>query len=104
MPAEKVEMGSQSDSELIEGGVVQSMVDVFLVHGRHREATARMIAISLVGILAGSALLHFIAILVLAHDQANALEEMNRFFNAWLPVISGLVGSATTYYFTKDKS
>ena len=24
--------------------------------------------------------------------------------NAWLPVVSGLVGSATTYYFTKERS
>jgi hypothetical protein len=104
MPTEKSETGGQNESELIEGGIVQSMVDVEIVPKRHREATARMIAISLVGILAGSALLHFIAILVLAHDQANAMEETDKFFNAWLPVISGLVGSATTYYFTKDKS
>lgn len=92
------------DGGAIEGGVVEPLDDI-KVRTRVREATARTIAISLIWILGLSAGVHYIAVLVLVLcDKSSQVEVLDRFFNAWLPVVAGLVGSATTYYFTKDRS
>lgn len=49
-------------------------------------------------------LLHYAAIITLElfgkHDAVKSLEAV---FHAWLPVLSGLVGAAVTYYFTREK-
>lgn len=89
----------------IEGGEVEEFADIEVKTRRVREATARTIAIALIWILGLSALIHYIAMFVLVlNDKTTEVEELSRFFNAWLPVVSGLVGSATTYYFTRDRS
>jgi hypothetical protein len=48
--------------------------------------------------------LHYVAVMALElagkHDAFKSLEAI---FNAWLPVLSGLVGAAVTYYFTREK-
>ena len=81
-------------------------LDVIEVKTRRvREATARTIALALIWILGLSAAVHYIAVFILVlNDKTAAVEELSRFFNAWLPVVSGLVGSAITYYFTKERS
>ena len=43
---------------------------------------------------------HYICILVLEWN-GKKVEGVNNAFNTSLPVVSGLVGSAVTYYFTK---
>lgn len=89
----------------IEGGMVEGFGDIEVKSRRAREATARTIALALIWIFGLSAAVHYIAMFVLVlNDKTAALEELNRFFNAWLPVVSGLVGSAITYYFTKERS
>ena len=62
--------------------------------------TARFLAIALVCALAGSVVLQYVVLAVLAcrHLETQAFEHL---FNSWLPVISGLTGSAVTYYLTK---
>jgi len=70
----------------------------------HREATARWLAIILVSIFGGSVLLHYVALAVFAFaGKTEAADKLATFFNAWLPAITALVGSATTYYFTREK-
>jgi hypothetical protein len=89
----------------IEGGVVEGFKDIEVKSRRVREATARTIALALIWILGISAALHYIAIFALElNDKTAGVEELNRVFNIWFPVVSGLVGSATTYYFTKERS
>jgi hypothetical protein len=48
--------------------------------------------------------LHYAAVIALEwsgkHDAVRSLEAIS---NAWLPVLSGLVGAAVTYYFTREK-
>jgi hypothetical protein len=89
--------------ELVEGGYIRPL-DEYSFRARHREHTARTLAYVLVGILGGSFVLHYTATLVLqARGRIDAAESLARIFNAWLPAITGLVGSAVTYYFTKEK-
>jgi len=89
--------------ELVDGGFVRSL-DEYSFRARHREDTARRLAYALVGILGGSFAFQYVATLALEFaGKSNAVEGLNRVFNAWLPVIASLVGGAVTYYFTREK-
>jgi hypothetical protein len=49
-------------------------------------------------------LLHYLFVMTLElKGKHEAVESLMTVFHSWLPVISGLVGGATTYYFTRDK-
>ena len=51
-----------------------------------------------------SVLVHYSATVVLEwNDKGKASESLSRIFHAWLPVISGFVGSAVAYHFTKKE-
>ncbi len=58
-----------------------------------------MMAVGLVG--------HYSAVIAFywtGKSQAeSAIKSLETILNAWLPVVSGLVGSAVTYYFTREK-
>ena len=47
---------------------------------------------------------HYAAVIALEwsgkHESVKSLETV---FSAWLPILSGLVGAAVTYYFTREK-
>lgn len=89
--------------EVIEGGNVTELRELE-VKPPHRETTARLLAVLLVSILGGSALLHYATLAVFAYSgKTDAADKLGTFFNAWLPAITALVGSATTYYFTREK-
>jgi len=89
--------------DVIEGGDVTELRELE-VKPPHREATARWLAIILVSILGGSALLHYVTLSIFVYTgKTDAADRLGTFFNAWLPAITALVGSATTYYFTKEK-
>lgn len=100
------EKDNASDGSLIEGGdVVDVTPEAIEARTSHRERTAKTFTLALLGIFAGSLLLHYAALMsALAWGDKTAAEMVERQFNAWLPVISGMVGSAATYYLTKDKS
>jgi hypothetical protein len=88
---------------MIEGGDITELQELE-VKPTHREMTARWLAIILVCILGGSALLHYITMAVFVYmGKTDTADRLGTFFNAWLPAITALVGSATTYYFTKEK-
>jgi hypothetical protein len=63
-----------------------------------------IIAKTLIWMMAAGLVLHYAAVVVLEvfgkHDSVKSLETI---FNAWLPILSGLVGAAVTYYFTREK-
>ena len=72
---------------------------------KHREKTASNLAFLLVTILVVTLVLHYIATLILScYEQAETVQVLGEIFNKWLPVITGFVGGAVTYYFTKEKS
>ena len=60
-------------------------------------------AFLLVWIMAVSVAVHltFTSIFA-ANENSTAVESLGKIFNMWLPVISGLVSGATTYYFTRE--
>jgi hypothetical protein len=96
-------MADQED--VLEGGAVQQQAeDHYPVAERHRAETARYLAYALVGILALTVLLQYgLTVLLVWNGKADGIASLDKLFNNLLPVLSGLVGGAVTYYFTKDR-
>jgi nitrate reductase NapE component len=93
------------EPEIIEGGDVERVTDVQFEERKHRAATARVLAYCLLGLLAGTIAIQygFTLWLILSGKQSD-VAALDKLFNALLPILSGLVGGAVTYYFTKEKS
>ncbi len=103
--AKKPNRSAEVTIETIEGGDVSDYAELEVKPKHHREVTARRLAMMLVAMLGGSVFIHYLALfLLVVYDKNDVADKLSHFFNAWLPVISGLVGSATTYYFTKEKA
>ncbi len=105
-------------NETIEGGVISGLeIEAGSISGfelspsnlkfhepEHRAHTARRLAYWLVIILGVSIVAHYLSTMVLElNGKHEAAESLAKIFNSWLPVLSGLVGGASTYYFTRDK-
>lgn len=74
-----------------------------LLSQRHAR-TASTLAYFLVVLLAGTVLLHYICVVYLVlHWRDDGVKYLEDFYHVWLPVLSGLAGSAATYYFTRDR-
>lgn len=94
---------SQNDIDVIEGGHVEPFDELPFHKEKHRAETSRKMAFLLVWIMAGSVAVHFIATSIFAaYENSTAVEALGKIFNMWLPVISGLVSGAATYYFTRE--
>ena len=101
-PTEVVQAGEVA--EALEGGHVTALEEYSFVEAKHRAETARMLAYTLVLMLGLTVAGHYAAVFWLKlSGKADAIEDLSRIFTGWLPVISGLVGSAITYYFTREK-
>lgn len=99
----QVNSGETIDPDIVEGGEIQSSGPVEFQEVKHRAETARALAMILTWVLALTGLIHYgVTAALLAFDKKEVSEELGKIFNVWLPVISGLVGAATTYYFTKQ--
>jgi hypothetical protein len=66
---------------------------------RHRQ----IVTLLLIGLLAVLILGHYACVAFLEWNSKK-VESVNNAFNAALPVVAGLVGSAVTYYFTRGSS
>jgi hypothetical protein len=64
------------------------------------ESHRQKVTIWLVGILAGLILVNF-SFMFFLDWNGKKLENVSNAYNATLPVIAGLAGSAVTYYFTR---
>jgi hypothetical protein len=69
----------------------------------HRAKTTKLLMVLSFTALCLLFAAHFTAILLLAHDKPNAVDEITRVFGTWVPIFSTLVGSAATYYFTRER-
>jgi hypothetical protein len=69
----------------------------------HRAKTTRTLALLFFLALFVVFAAHVTCILVLAHNKPNSVDEISRVFNVWVPVFSGLVGAAATFYFTQAR-
>ena|ERR1022692_2604601 len=68
----------------------------------HRAKTTKLLMVLSFCALCDLFIAHFVSILLLAHDKPNAVDEITRVFGTWVPIFSTLVGSAATFYFTKE--
>jgi hypothetical protein len=71
---------------------------------RDQSVDRAIIAKVLIGMMAVGLVVHYVAVIIFEwngkHDSVKSLETV---LNAWLPILSGLVGAAVTYYFTREK-
>jgi hypothetical protein len=67
----------------------------------HRAKTTKTLALLFFGALFIVFAAHVTCVLVLAHNKPDSVDEITRVFNVWVPVFSGLVGAAATFYFTQ---
>ena len=92
-----------ADAE-IEGGDVSDIPEVLFDERKHRAKTARLLALTLAGILAGTLLVHYVTYIILAHhDRQDVLTGLSEIFNVWFPALIGIVSGAATYFFTKER-
>lgn len=93
------------EPEIIEGGNVEQVADLSFEERKHRAATARALAYWLVGILAATIATQYgLTLLLILSGKDAGVAALDRLFNALLPILSGLVGGAVTFYFTKERS
>jgi hypothetical protein len=94
----------EDNDEPIEGGYVTDLdkpLESFN-KAKHEANTARRLSYLFVGVLAGYIVLHYVVSFFAAMWlTVEAQETFQNIFNASLPVLSGLAGSAATYFFTK---
>lgn len=103
----RAQQGETGVEELLDAGTVEDLnkSPVRVEKVTHRAKTASYLAFMLVAILVITLILHYIATLILScYGQAETVKVVCEIFNKWLPVITGFVGGAVTYYFTKEKS
>ena len=95
----------QADPEVIEGGDVAQVTELHFEERRHRAATARVLAYCLLGLLAATIALQYgFTLWLILSGKESDVPALDKLFNALLPILSGLVGGAVTYYFTKERS
>lgn len=95
----------RSDPEIIEGGDVERVADLQIEERKHRAATARVLAYCLLGLLAATIAIQYgFTLWLILSGKESDVAALDKLFNALLPILSGLVGGAVTYYFTKERS
>ena len=91
------------EEEPIEGGDITGLDEPLSFNqARHEANTAHTLSYLLVAVLAGYFVLHYAATFAAAMWlDPEAQETFQNVYNAGLPVLSGLAGSAATYFFTR---
>lgn len=101
---QEVRSDAASTENEIEGGFVDALEEPPFNEPKHRAVTAQRLAMLFAWILAGSLVVHYACFMVLALTaQKESLEPLGRIFNVWLPALTGIVSSAATYYFSKER-
>ena len=94
--------GTPGDGNIVDGGSVEDAPPIKLKGpfdvDKHR-GYVTVLLIALLGFLIAG---HYICVIVMEWNGKKT-DSVNAAFNAALPIISGLVGSAVTYYFTSRK-
>lgn len=72
-------------------------------HEEHRAKTTKQLAFTLLVALFVVFAAHVVSVLALAQQRPDSVDQINRVFNVWIPVFSGLVGAAATFYFTQNR-
>jgi hypothetical protein len=93
---------SESSDALFEGGVLSASPALLPQRADPEDTHRSNIAYVLIALLALVVVGHYVCVTWMAWNGKNT-DSTNAAFNAALPVISGLTGSAVTYYFTRRK-
>ena len=92
------------EAELLDLGEVSRADEGIAAEERIRARTARFLTFLLVWMFGISFGLHYIATAAFRQwGDEKVAEALGEAFEVWLPVISGFVGSAVTYYLTREK-
>ena len=93
------------DEDLIQGGMISGLdQEAGWRAEKHHAVTASWLAYLLLSILVISFVVHYAAIILLSlYEKTEAVEALSLLFGSWLPVMSGFVGGAVTYYFTREQ-
>jgi len=90
----------EGSEELEEGGAVQGAT-----RPPTREAdsgTRQLLTYVIIGLLAATFLLHYVSLAWLIDPkETTTVAALQKVFDVWLPVVSGLAGSAATYFYTR---
>jgi hypothetical protein len=94
-----------ADEGVIEGGSVSDFQEYkWEPEKKHRAETARYLAYGLVGILALTILIQYgMTVVLICQNRESGVATLEKLFSTLLPVLSGLVSGAATYYFTREK-
>jgi len=94
-----------ADEGVIEGGSVSDFQEYkWEPEKKHRAETARYLAYGLVGILSFTILIQYgMTVLLICQNRESGVATLEKLFSTLLPVLSGLVSAAATYYFTREK-
>ena len=95
-----------ADESIIEGGSVSDFQEIkWEPEKKHRAETARYLAYGLVGILAFTILIQYgMTVFLIFLNRESGVATLEKLFSTLLPVLSGLVSGAATYYFTREKN
>ena len=95
-----------ADESIIEGGSVSDFQEYkWEPEKKHRAETARYLAYGLVGILAFTILIQYgMTVFLIFQNRESGVATLEKLFSTLLPVLSGLVSGAATYYFTREKN
>lgn len=94
-----------ADESIIEGGNISDFQEYkWEPEKKHRAETARYLAYGLVGILALTILIQYgMTVVLICQNRESGVATLEKLFSTLLPVLSGLVSGAATYYFTREK-
>ena len=114
IPFDKGEPMMIDGAQVVDGGEIGTPAEPEVEHvlAHRRLGTASQLAFMVLGLLGLTFLVHYSSVLYLTattesfEDMEKRIGLLGQIFDVWLPVISGLAGSAATYFFTKarDKS
>lgn len=95
----------ESDDNLILGGEISGLdKETNWRPEKHHAVTASWLAYLLLIVLVLSFAIHYSAIVYLSiNEKKDTVEALSSLFGTWLPVMSGFVGGAVTYYFTREQ-
>jgi hypothetical protein len=94
-------LGHTNELEVVKGPD-EAPGPLFSQEEHHAKAT-KLLALQLFWALIVLFSAHFGAVVWLAHNRPDSVEEVTRVFNTWIPVFAGLFGSAATFYFTQGR-
>jgi hypothetical protein len=97
-------MADSGEGEAIEGGsTTEDVGSIEVTPPRDPERHRQAVTFLLIGLLVLVIVGHYVCVVVLVWNGKKA-EAVDSAYNNALPVVAGLVGSAVTYYFARDRS